>query len=117
MERDKLRRELQSAVARLHVGEKTCVDLTEEHVTLKRNYLALAEAHEREVAQSEQLGAELLSLAQAQDVLRRQLDEQQQSVAASTQGLHGELDRVRALISRMSHSRVKVRRACMISKM
>ncbi|XP_029934259.1 coiled-coil domain-containing protein 78 [Myripristis murdjan] len=107
MERDKLRRELESAVARLHVGEKTGVDMTEEHVTLKRNYLALAEAHEREVAQSEQLGAELLSLAQAQDVLRRQLDEQQQSVAASTQGLHGELDRVRALISRMSHSRVK----------
>uniref|UniRef100_A0A667Y0B0 Coiled-coil domain containing 78 n=1 Tax=Myripristis murdjan TaxID=586833 RepID=A0A667Y0B0_9TELE len=111
MERDKLRRELESAVARLHVGEKTGVDMTEEHVTLKRNYLALAEAHEREVAQSEQLGAELLSLAQAQDVLRRQLDEQQQSVAASTQGLHGELDRVRALISRMSHSRLN--RPCM----
>lgn len=109
MERDKLSRELQSAEARLKVGEKSGQDLTEEHAALKKNYLALAEAHDTELAQSKELSAELLSLAQAQDALRRQLEEQQQSVKTTTQGLHSELDRVRALISRMSSNRVKVR--------
>lgn len=108
MERDKLFRELQSAEARLKVGEKSGQDLTEEYAMLKKKHLALAEAHNKEVAQSEELSAELLALAQAQDTLRRQLQEQQQSVKTTTQDLHLELDRVRALISRMSHNRVKV---------
>ncbi|XP_042254094.1 coiled-coil domain-containing protein 78 [Thunnus maccoyii] len=107
MARDKLLGELQSAEARLKVGEKSGQELTEEYATLKKNYLALVEAHDKELAQSEELSAELLALAQAQDVLRRQLEEQQQSVKNTTQGLHRELDRVRALISRMSHNRVK----------
>ncbi|XP_051273988.1 coiled-coil domain-containing protein 78 isoform X1 [Dicentrarchus labrax] len=108
MEREKLFRELQAAEARLKVGEKSGQDLTGEYATLKKKYLALAEAHDRELAQSEELSAELLALAQAQDALRRQLEEQQQSVKTTTKGLHGELDRVRALISRMSHNRVKL---------
>ncbi|XP_026171625.1 coiled-coil domain-containing protein 78 isoform X2 [Mastacembelus armatus] len=107
MERERLVRDLQSAEARLKVGEKSGQGLTEEYATLKKKHLALAEAHGREVAQSEELSAELLALAQAQDVLRRQLEEQQQSVKTTTQGLHWELDRVRALISRMSHNRVQ----------
>ncbi|XP_062299188.1 coiled-coil domain-containing protein 78 [Scomber scombrus] len=108
MERDKLLRELQSAEARLKVGEKSGQDLTEEYATLKKNYLGLVKAHDKELAQSEELSAELLALAQAQDALRRQLGEQQQSVKDTTQGLHRELDRVQALISRMSHNRVKL---------
>ncbi|XP_035524042.1 coiled-coil domain-containing protein 78 [Morone saxatilis] len=108
MEREKLFRELQAAEARLKVGGKSSQDLTGEYATLKKKYLALAEAHDRELAQSEELSAELLALAQAQDALRRQLEEQQQSVKTTTKGLHGELDRVRALISRMSHNRVKL---------
>ncbi|KAG7227766.1 hypothetical protein INR49_013560, partial [Caranx melampygus] len=107
MERDKLSRELQSAEARLRVGEKSGQDLTEEHAALKKSYLVLAEAHDKELAQSEELSAELLALAQAQDALRRQLEEQQQDVKTTTQGLHGELDRVKALINRMSCNRVK----------
>ncbi|XP_053197073.1 coiled-coil domain-containing protein 78 [Scomber japonicus] len=107
MQRDKLLRELQSAEARLKVGEKSGQDLTEEYTTLKKNYLALVKAHDKELAQSEELSAELLALAQAQDALRRQLGEQQQSVKDTAQGLHRELDRVQALISRMSHNRVK----------
>lgn len=110
MERDKLSRELQSAEARLKVGEKSCQDLTEEYATLKKNYRALAEAHDKELDQSEELSAELLALARAQEALRRQLQEQQQSVNTATHGLHGELYRVQALISRMSHNRVKVRK-------
>lgn len=109
MERDKLLRELQAAEARLRAGEKSGQGLTEEHAALKKSYLVLAEAHDKELAQSEQLSAELLALAQAQDALRRQLEEQQQDVKTTTQGLHGELDRVKALISRMSCNRVKVR--------
>uniref|UniRef100_A0A3B4XX86 Coiled-coil domain containing 78 n=1 Tax=Seriola lalandi dorsalis TaxID=1841481 RepID=A0A3B4XX86_SERLL len=110
MDRDKLLRELQSAEARLRVGEKSGQDLTEEYNTLKKNYLVLAEARDKELAQSEELSAELLALAQAQDALRRQLAEQQQSVKTTTQGLHGELDRVQVLIRRMSCNRVKVRK-------
>lgn len=109
MERDKLSRELHSTEARLKVGEKSGRDLTEEYAALKKNYLVLAKAHDKELAQSEELSTELLALAQAQDALRRQLEEQQQSVETTTQGLHGELDRVRALINRMSYNRVKVR--------
>ncbi|XP_070783806.1 LOW QUALITY PROTEIN: coiled-coil domain-containing protein 78 [Enoplosus armatus] len=108
MERDKLSRELQSAEARLKVAEKSSQGLTEEYATLKKSYRALAEAHDKELDQSEELSAELLALAQAQDALRRQLEEQQQSVKTTTQGLHGELYRVRALISRMSRNRVKL---------
>ncbi|KAF7660353.1 hypothetical protein LDENG_00283350 [Lucifuga dentata] len=107
MERDKLFRELQSAEARLKVRDKSGVDLTEAYTALKTEYEALAEAHDRELAQSEELSTELLSLAQAQDALCRQLEEQHQCAKASTQGLHGELDRVRALISRMAHNRVR----------
>uniref|UniRef100_A0A4W6G0Z2 Coiled-coil domain containing 78 n=1 Tax=Lates calcarifer TaxID=8187 RepID=A0A4W6G0Z2_LATCA len=106
MERDKLSRELHSTEARLKVGEKSGRDLTEEYAALKKNYLVLAKAHDKELAQSEELSTELLALAQAQDALRRQLEEQQQSVETTTQGLHGELDRVRALINRMSYNRL-----------
>lgn len=109
MERGKMLRELQSAEALLKAGEKSGRALTEENATLKKNNQALAKAHDKELAQSEELSAELLVLAQAQDALRGQLAEQQQSVRSTTQGLQGELDRVRALISRMSHDRVKVR--------
>ncbi|CAJ1080883.1 coiled-coil domain-containing protein 78 [Xyrichtys novacula] len=108
IERDKLSRDLQSAEALLKAGEKSGLDLTEEHATLKKNYLALTEAHNKELAQSEELGAELLALAQAQDTLRRQVEEQQQSAKTTTQDLHGELERVRAVISRMSQNRVKL---------
>ncbi|XP_031699207.1 coiled-coil domain-containing protein 78 [Anarrhichthys ocellatus] len=108
MKRDNLFRELQSAEALLKMGEKSGQDLTEEYATLKKNYLALAEARDEELAQSDKLSTELLALARAQDALRRQLEEQQQSERTTTQGLHGELDRVRVLISRMSRNRVKL---------
>ena len=109
MERDKLSRELQSAEARLKLQEKSVQGLTEENDALKRNYLVLAEARDKEQSRSAELSAELLALAQSQDALRRQLEEQQQSVRTTTQGFHGELDRVRALISRMPCDRVKVK--------
>lgn len=107
-ERHKLLRDLQSATARLKVdGER---GLAEENAALRKNYQTLAEAHSKELAQSEELRAELLALARAQDHLRRQVEEQQQSVVSSSRDLHCELDRVRHLISHMSQDRVKVGR-------
>ncbi|KAM6897505.1 LOW QUALITY PROTEIN: coiled-coil domain-containing protein 78 [Xenentodon cancila] len=107
-ERDNLSRELKSTEACLTVKNKSILDLTEECVTLKRNYFALADAHEEELVQSRELSAELLAMAGAQDALCRQLEEQQESAKASTQDLHGELDRVQALISQMSQNRLKL---------
>ena len=112
LERDKLGREIQSATTRLQLAEKTSGDLAEEYVTLKRNHRGRTEAQEREVAQNEELSAELLEMAQAQDALRRKLEELQRD-RASTQGLYGEggqeQDRVRALVSRMTHTGIRVR--------
>ncbi|XP_030611080.1 coiled-coil domain-containing protein 78-like [Archocentrus centrarchus] len=107
IERDRLFRELESTGVSLRVKEKNGQDLTEEHATLKKNYQILVEAHNKELAKSGELTAELLALAQAQDALHRQLEEQHQCVKTTTEGLHGELDRVQALISHMSHNRVK----------
>ncbi|XP_034425985.1 coiled-coil domain-containing protein 78 [Hippoglossus hippoglossus] len=107
LQRDKLSRGLQSAEARLTAGERSGRDLTEDFAALRKSYQVLAQAHDKELTQGEELSAELLALAQAQDALRRQMEEQQRNVQTSTQGLHGELDRVRALISRMSQNRVK----------
>nr|XP_057918639.1 coiled-coil domain-containing protein 78 [Doryrhamphus excisus] len=102
-ERDKLLVEFQSTEGHPKVIEKSSVEFT----SLKKNYLALAQAHHKELAQTKELSTELLALAQAQDALRSQLAEHHQRAEDTTQGLHGELDRVRALISRMLHSRVK----------
>lgn len=84
--------------------------LAEENAALKKNCQTLAEAHGKELAQNEELKAELLALARAQDDLRRQVEEQQQSAMTSSRNLHSELDRVRDLISRLSQDRVKVGR-------
>ncbi|KAL0984345.1 hypothetical protein UPYG_G00140270 [Umbra pygmaea] len=101
IERDRLHREGQSVSARLQVAERTGSDLTEEYMTLKRNYLCLTEGYEREVQKNDELSAELLGLAQARDAQH----------ARTSEEVHGqtgqELDRVRVLVSRMSHSRIR----------
>lgn len=80
----------------------------EENAALKKNYQTLAEAHSKELARGEELRAELLALTGAQDDLRRQVEEQQQSAVTNSRDLHCELDRVRDLISGLSQDRVKV---------
>ncbi|XP_020780015.2 coiled-coil domain-containing protein 78 [Boleophthalmus pectinirostris] len=96
MERDKLKWELQSGR-----------ELSQDYNHLKEDYQSLSQAHHRELAHNQELSTELLALAQAQDALRRQLQEQQQTVQTTTKDLHIELDRVLALVSRMSQDRVK----------
>lgn len=103
--------ELQSTQALLKVRERKGQNLTEENATLTLRYQALAQA------QRDELSSELLSLAQTQDFLRKQLEEQQQTVKTTTRDLRGDLDRVRALISRMSDDRVKVRRRGCLSSL
>ncbi|XP_072311927.1 coiled-coil domain-containing protein 78 [Eucyclogobius newberryi] len=106
MERDKLKWELQAAEARLTVGEQSGREMSHDYTHLKDSYQSLAVAHHKELAHNQELSAELLALAQAQDALRRQLEEQQQTVQTTTEDLHSELDRVRTLVSRMSRDRV-----------
>ncbi|XP_077407493.1 coiled-coil domain-containing protein 78 isoform X2 [Vanacampus margaritifer] len=83
-ERDNLLGELQSVETRLKAGEKS----DQELASLKSNYLTLAEARHKELAQSKEPSAELLARDTSQD-------------------LHGELDRVRALVGRLLQSRIK----------
>ncbi|KAM9816954.1 coiled-coil domain-containing protein 78 [Neosynchiropus ocellatus] len=107
MERDRLLQELQSAQACVQAGEEGGNNLKDELTALKNSFLALSEAHDTEVKHNEELSSELLTLASAQDTLHRQLQEQHEHVYTTSRTLHGELERVQTLISRMSHDRLK----------
>ncbi|XP_057682865.1 coiled-coil domain-containing protein 78 [Corythoichthys intestinalis] len=100
-ERDNLLGELQ-------IAETNFKSQQEEYASLKKDYLALAEAHHKELAQSKELSAELLASAQAQDTLRCKLAKKHQKAQESSTDLHGELNRVRALIGRLLQNRVKL---------
>ncbi|XP_066546428.1 coiled-coil domain-containing protein 78 [Amia ocellicauda] len=104
MERDRLSRDSQAAAGHLQVAERNHKELADEYITLKSNYLALCKEHEQEVSRNEELSAELLGLARAQDALLKQQDSR-----ARAQTLYGEtaqeLERVRALVSRLSQRR------------
>ncbi|XP_036406853.1 coiled-coil domain-containing protein 78 [Megalops cyprinoides] len=106
IERDRLKRDLQYTRGRLQGVDKSHKDLADEYITLKSNYLALSEVHEKEVARNEELSAELLGLAKSQDALLRQQENQARSRALYGEAAH-ELERVRALVSRMSQRRVR----------
>ncbi|XP_069036911.1 coiled-coil domain-containing protein 78 [Lepisosteus oculatus] len=106
MERDRLGRENQAMRGRLQTAERNHKELADEYITLKSNYLALSKEHEKEVSRNEELSAELLGLARAQDDLLKQQESQ-----ARTRALYGEatqeLERVRAVVSRLSQRRVR----------
>ncbi|XP_035256782.1 coiled-coil domain-containing protein 78 isoform X2 [Anguilla rostrata] len=106
MERDRLHRDIQHTRGRLQVADKSYKELVDEYITLKSNYLVLSESHEKEVCRNEELSAELLSLANAQDSLLRQQENQARSQAVYGETAH-ELERVRALVSRMSQHRAR----------
>ncbi|KAJ8364166.1 hypothetical protein SKAU_G00129970 [Synaphobranchus kaupii] len=106
IERDSLQRDIQHTRGRLQLADKGHKELADEYITLKSNHLALSEAHEMEVCRNEELSAELLGLAKAQDSLLRQQENQARSQALYGETAH-ELERVRALVSRMSQHRVR----------
>ncbi len=100
---DRLRRDVSAASARLEVIERNERDLTEEYAVLKSNFLSLSGAYERERTHSEELSAELLTLAHTHDTLLQERERAHRHTL--------EVERVRALLSRTSHNRVRVRRA------
>nr|XP_023674979.1 coiled-coil domain-containing protein 78 [Paramormyrops kingsleyae] len=105
VEKDRSQRETQYAKGCLHAAEKNHKELVDEYVTLKSNYLALTEEHDREVSRNQELSEELLELAQAQDTLLKRSEGRAQRMPGREAA--AELDRVRELVSRMSQHRLK----------
>ncbi|XP_043081517.1 coiled-coil domain-containing protein 78 isoform X2 [Puntigrus tetrazona] len=95
----RLRQEAATASARLEVVKASERDLAGEYGALKSDFLSLSNAHERVRTHSEELCAELLALAHTHDTL---LQERERT---HTHAL--EVERVRALLSRTSHNRVR----------
>ncbi|XP_048351280.1 coiled-coil domain-containing protein 78 isoform X1 [Sphaerodactylus townsendi] len=97
-ERDALRE-------RLRALEENRKELADEYLVLKSNYLALSKEHEQEVTKNEELSLELLNLANARSFHPRGLN------SPETQGQpaepSAELERVRALVHRLSARKVK----------
>uniref|UniRef100_A0A671RCK2 Coiled-coil domain-containing protein 78-like n=1 Tax=Sinocyclocheilus anshuiensis TaxID=1608454 RepID=A0A671RCK2_9TELE len=98
---DRLRQEVTAASARLEVIERSERDLAEEYAVIKSNFLSLSGAYERERTHSEELSAELLALAHTHDTLLQERERTHRHML--------EVERVRALLSRTSQSRVRVR--------
>uniref|UniRef100_A0A8C1TWU7 Coiled-coil domain containing 78 n=1 Tax=Cyprinus carpio TaxID=7962 RepID=A0A8C1TWU7_CYPCA len=76
-------------------------DLAEEYAVLKSNFLSLSSAYERERTHSEELSGELLALTHTQDTLLQERERTRRHTL--------EVERVRALLSRTSQNRVRVR--------
>ncbi|XP_063077252.1 coiled-coil domain-containing protein 78 [Engraulis encrasicolus] len=102
-ERDGLRRAVQGASVRAQAAEVNARELAEEYSTLKRNFLSVCEAYERAVTHTEQLSAELLALANTHDALLQERDHAQRRARQKGE----EVERVRALVSRISHNRIR----------
>lgn len=100
-ERDRLRQEVSATSARLEVFEKNERALTEELTVLKSNFRSLSVAYERERAHSEELSEELLALAHTHDTLLQERERTHRHTL--------EVERVRALLSRASQNRIRVR--------
>lgn len=96
----RLKREAESASSRLQAAEANEQDMAAEYAALKSNFLAMSEGLEREITHSQELSEELLTLAHTHDTL---LHEKEQEHTRTL-----ELERVRALLSKVSHSIVRV---------
>ncbi|XP_049336031.1 coiled-coil domain-containing protein 78 [Astyanax mexicanus] len=96
---ERLKLEAESLRAELGVTRGQSQELEEEYGSLKSSFLSVSEALEQEITHSDQLSEELLTLAHTHDTLLR---ERQRSHKHTL-----EVERVRALLSRVSHSRVR----------
>ncbi|XP_053540430.1 coiled-coil domain-containing protein 78 [Ictalurus punctatus] len=95
----RLKREAETASSRLQFAEDKERDMAEEYAALKSNYLAVSEGLEREITHSQELSDELLTLAHTHDTLLHEKEREHTHTL--------ELERVRALLSRVSHSRIR----------
>ncbi|XP_044289535.1 coiled-coil domain-containing protein 78 [Varanus komodoensis] len=101
---EKITGERDALQERLRALEANRKELADEYLILKSNYLALAKEHEQEVAKNEELSLELLNLAKAVSSLPRARDDGPPSGADEPLA---ELERVRALVHRLSARKVK----------
>ncbi|XP_040296567.1 coiled-coil domain-containing protein 78 isoform X1 [Bufo bufo] len=101
LHKEKLSGEYEALKERLRSVEVNRKDLADEYIVLKSNYLALSKEHEREVAKNDELSMELLNL-----VNRERNDAYTQSQALVNEAT-SELDRVRAMVNRMSARNIK----------
>ncbi|XP_074867387.1 coiled-coil domain-containing protein 78 isoform X2 [Carettochelys insculpta] len=88
----------------LHTVETNHKELADEYISLKSNYLALGKAHEQEVTKNEELSIELLNLVNTRNSFPRLQNNYTQAPANETSA---ELERVRAVVQRVSARRVK----------
>ncbi|NXL49205.1 CCD78 protein, partial [Podilymbus podiceps] len=98
-ERDALRE-------RLHTLETSRKELADEYIILKSNYLALGKELDQEVTKNEELSLELLNLVTARSTRPRAESPRAPAMADESSA---ELERVRAVVRRLSARKVKVR--------
>nr|XP_056722397.1 coiled-coil domain-containing protein 78 [Euleptes europaea] len=98
-ERDALRE-------RLRALETNHKELADEYLVLKSNYLALSREHEQEVTKNEELSLELLNLANTRSSHPRGQGNSPKARGQADEP-SAELERVRALVHRLSARKVK----------
>ncbi|XP_067407182.1 coiled-coil domain-containing protein 78 [Emydura macquarii macquarii] len=99
-ERDTLRE-------RLHAVETNRKELADQYILLKSDYLALGKEHEREVAKNEELSIELLNLVNTRSSFPQPGNSHSLSQALANE-TSAELERVRAMVHRLSAKKVKL---------
>uniref|UniRef100_A0A8B9MKE9 DUF4472 domain-containing protein n=1 Tax=Accipiter nisus TaxID=211598 RepID=A0A8B9MKE9_9AVES len=97
-ERDALRE-------RLHALETSRKELADEYIILKSNYLALGKELDQEVMKNEELSQEVLNLANARSTLPHTESNHSPAVANESSA---ELEKVRAMVHRLSAQKVKL---------
>ncbi|XP_029857677.1 coiled-coil domain-containing protein 78 isoform X2 [Aquila chrysaetos chrysaetos] len=97
-ERDALREHL-------HALETSRKELADEYIILKSNYLALGKELDQEVMKNEELSQELLNLANARSTLPHTESNRSPAVANESSA---ELEKVRAMVHRLSARKVKL---------
>ncbi|NXS68286.1 CCD78 protein, partial [Pandion haliaetus] len=90
----------------LHGLETSRKELADEYIILKSNYLALGKELDQEVMKNEELSRELLNLANARSTLPHTESNCSPPMANESST---ELERVRAMVHRLSARKVKVR--------
>uniref|UniRef100_A0A4W3HIW9 Kinesin motor domain-containing protein n=1 Tax=Callorhinchus milii TaxID=7868 RepID=A0A4W3HIW9_CALMI len=106
IQKDRSSRELEMGEDRLQAMEKTRKELADEYVVLKSNYLALSKEHEKEISKNEELGLELLNLANSRNSFLKQQDNYTKSRAIYEEAAE-ELNRVRSLVAQLSSEKIK----------
>ncbi|PIO25529.1 hypothetical protein AB205_0182180, partial [Aquarana catesbeiana] len=101
LQKEKLTGEYEAVHERLHSVEINRKELADEYIVLKSNYLALSKEHEREVAKNDELSMELLNL------VKREKEENYSQSRALVNEATAEMDRVRAMVDRLSARKIK----------